>query len=340
MTYNIDESVHGNTGPSTEKVPSQLYQSEFRKYFSGHNYNVLRMQYDKDRPADTAYADNGKYYEISSAYKKNGERILKIKRLKDPKNPKDPVHEAPRPASQATRDSHLRTEKPERFLILDPKGNTLSSSLGKLKTDSSIKALHAKLQRHSDAWFINGFKNTPLAIYDTKTKKVVEVLYLDDNKYWQFALNNDSLNTNNQYANMFKVKPNNTVTESNAMACKFNKSVTELIETIVRQTILEMNQAVKYDPSIHKTIETGAIDYELDASGNIVYAMVPFKEESQSAVSVPFKIEYIESLLDEKLGSQTDLDSADQERISKFVNNVFTRSDSNQILKKVLVLNK
>ena len=83
--YSINELVHGNTGPSTERVPTQLYQSEFKKYFSGHNYDVLRMQYDRDRMPDTAYADNGKYYEVSHAYKKNGERIIKLKLLKTPK---------------------------------------------------------------------------------------------------------------------------------------------------------------------------------------------------------------------------------------------------------------
>lgn len=112
-----------------------------------------------------------------------------------------------RPASQATRDSWLRTEKPERFLILDPDGNALSTSLGKLKTDASIRALHTRLRRDKDGWFINDYKNTPLAIYDTKNKEVVEVMYRDDSKYWQFAFNIASLGDNKQYEYMFDIEP-------------------------------------------------------------------------------------------------------------------------------------
>lgn len=118
-----------------------------------------------------------------------------------------------RPASQATRDSWLRTEKPERFLILDPDGNALSTSLGKLKTDASIRALHTRLRRDKDGWFINDYKNTPLAIYDTKNKEVVEVMYRDDSNYWQFAFNIASLGDNKQYEYMFDVEPKN-MTES------------------------------------------------------------------------------------------------------------------------------
>jgi hypothetical protein len=115
-----------------------------------------------------------------------------------------------RQSSQATRDSHLKTEKPERFLILDPEGNTLSTPLGKLKTDASIRALHTRLRRYTDGQFINNYKNTPLAIYDTKNKEVIEVLYLDSNMYWQFAFNIASLGDNKQFTYMFSIKPKNS----------------------------------------------------------------------------------------------------------------------------------
>jgi hypothetical protein len=122
-----------------------------------------------------------------------------------------------RQSSQATRDSWLKTEKPERFLILDPDGNALSTPLGKLKTDASIRALHTRLRRDKDGWFINDFKNTPLAIYDTKNKEVVEVMYRDDNNYWQFAFNIASLGDNKQFTYMFDITPKNLDNQNETM---------------------------------------------------------------------------------------------------------------------------
>lgn len=119
-----------------------------------------------------------------------------------------------------------------------------------------------------------------------------------------------------------------------------SKSVTKLIESIVHQTILEMYQPVDYDPNIHKTLEVGAVDYELDPTGKILYAYMPFKEEEENAVTVPFKKEYIESYADIEINSQEDLDAMDQEPIDKFVKNAFKRADSAQILNKVLAINK
>lgn len=119
-----------------------------------------------------------------------------------------------------------------------------------------------------------------------------------------------------------------------------SKSVTELVESIVTQTILEMYQPVDFDPSIHKTLEVGAVDYELDPTGEIIYAYMPFKEETENAVTVPFKKEYIESYADVEINSQDDLDSMDQSAIDKFVKNIFKRSDKDQILKKVIAINK
>ena len=114
--------------------------------------------------------------------------------------------------------------------------------------------------------------------------------------------------------------------------------VTELVESIVHQTILEMYQPVEFDPNIHKTLEVGAVDYELDPTGKILYAYMPFKEESENAVTVPFKKEYIESFADVEINSQEDLDTMDQSRLDMFVKNVFKRADKDQILKKVLAI--
>jgi hypothetical protein len=82
------------------------------------------------------------------------------------------------------------------------------------------------------------------------------------------------------------------------------------------------------------------VDYELDPTGKILYAYMPFKEEEENAVTVPFKKEYIESYADIEINSQEDLDAMDQEPIDKFVKNAFKRADSAQILNKVLAINK
>jgi hypothetical protein len=67
------------------RVPLMLYPSDFRKYFSGRNYDILRNQFDKDTAPQIAQADNGNYYQVSSTYNRYDARVVKLKRVKEPK---------------------------------------------------------------------------------------------------------------------------------------------------------------------------------------------------------------------------------------------------------------
>jgi hypothetical protein len=171
-----------------------------------------------------------------------------------------------RQSSQATRDSWLKTEKPERFLILDPDGNALSTPLGKLKTDASIRALHTRLRRDKDGWFINDFKNTPLAIYDTKNKEVVEVMYRDDNNYWQFAFNIASLGDNKQFTYMFDITPKNLDNQNETM--DDIKKIQEFFSKSLNEATFKVGDKVTYlghpgeITGINKEM-TGAITYNV-----------------------------------------------------------------------------
>jgi hypothetical protein len=171
-----------------------------------------------------------------------------------------------RQSSQATRDSWLKTEKPERFLILDPDGNALSTPLGKLKTDASIRALHTRLRRDKDGWFINDFKNTPLAIYDTKNKEVVEVMYRDDNNYWQFAFNIASLGDNKQFTYMFDITPKNLDNQNETM--NDIKKIQEFFSKSLEEATFKVGDKVTYlghpgeITGINKEM-TGAITYNV-----------------------------------------------------------------------------
>lgn len=69
-----------------ERVPTQLQPSDFRKYFSDIHYDTVKRQYDRDTTPEIAQADNGKWYEVSSAYNRWDERIVKLKSVKAPKN--------------------------------------------------------------------------------------------------------------------------------------------------------------------------------------------------------------------------------------------------------------
>jgi hypothetical protein len=69
-----------------ERVPTQLQPSDFRKYFSDIHYDTVKRQYDRDTTPEIAQANNGKWYEVSSAYNRWDERIVKLKSVKAPKN--------------------------------------------------------------------------------------------------------------------------------------------------------------------------------------------------------------------------------------------------------------
>jgi hypothetical protein len=67
-----------------DRIPTTLYPSDFRKYFS-MRYNDLKNQYDRDTAPSIVQADNGKWYEISSAYNRYDDRVIKLKSVKAPK---------------------------------------------------------------------------------------------------------------------------------------------------------------------------------------------------------------------------------------------------------------
>jgi len=68
------------------RVPTMLFVSDLRKYFSDINYDTVKRQYDRDTTPEIVQADNGKWYEASSAYNRWDERVVKLKSVKAPKN--------------------------------------------------------------------------------------------------------------------------------------------------------------------------------------------------------------------------------------------------------------
>jgi len=120
-----------------------------------------------------------------------------------------------------------------------------------------------------------------------------------------------------------------------------HKLLTKLIRDAVEQAVTETadaNDFVDYNSTIHKKLETGAADFELDPTNTIVYAFMPFEEEANVHVRVPFKKEYIEGFTEETISSQADLDRLSYD-IGNYVRSVMRRPDKDQILKKVLKLN-
>jgi hypothetical protein len=118
------------------------------------------------------------------------------------------------------------------------------------------------------------------------------------------------------------------------------KLLTKLIQGAVRRIVNESqaNNFVAFNPTIHKTVIQGAIDYELDPSGTIVYAYVPFKEEPNVSVQLPLKKEYVESYVDMIISNQSNLDQMNSASLDNFVRNMFKRTDSKYIINKVLKL--
>ena len=66
------------------RIPTTLYPSEFREYFS-RRYEDLKQVYDRDTEPRIVQADNGKWYEVSSHYNRWGDRVVKLKSVKAPK---------------------------------------------------------------------------------------------------------------------------------------------------------------------------------------------------------------------------------------------------------------
>lgn len=76
----IDEAVINES----TRIPTMLYPSEFREYFS-MRYNDLKQVYDRDIEPRIVQADNGKWYEISATYNRYNDRVVKVKSAKAPK---------------------------------------------------------------------------------------------------------------------------------------------------------------------------------------------------------------------------------------------------------------
>ena len=68
-----------------ERIPTMLFISDLRKYFSDIHYDTVKRQYDRDTTPEIVQADNGKWYEASSAYNRWDERVVKLKSVKAPK---------------------------------------------------------------------------------------------------------------------------------------------------------------------------------------------------------------------------------------------------------------
>ena len=137
-----------------------------------------------------------------------------------------------------------------------------------------------------------------------------------------------------------KFEVTNTViqhmTESNNPT---SKSVTELIESIVSQTILEAYEPVIYDPNIHKTLDSGAMDFEFNKSEpNTIQVFAPFKEEPNVMVHMKINKKYFDDLLDDGyIESQEDLDSMEM-NYDNLRGAVVTLMKRPELLKRYLVM--
>ena len=137
-----------------------------------------------------------------------------------------------------------------------------------------------------------------------------------------------------------KFEVTNTViqhmTESNNPT---SKSVTELIESIVSQTILEAYEPVMYDPNIHKTLDSGAMDFEFNKSEpNTIQVFAPFKEEPNVMVHMKINKKYFDDLLDDGyIESQEDLDSMEM-NYDNLRGAVVTLMKRPELLKRYLVM--
>lgn len=126
------------------------------------------------------------------------------------------------------------------------------------------------------------------------------------------------------------------ISESNKST---SKSVTELIESIVSQTILEAYEPVMYDPNIHKTLDSGAMDFEFNAANpNTIQVFAPFKEEPNVMVHMKISKKYFDDLLDNGyIESQEDLDSMEM-NYDNLRGAVVTLMKRPELLKRYLVM--
>lgn len=79
------------------------------------------------------------------------------------------------------------------------------------------------------------------------------------------------------------------------------------------------SQHPDYDPNKHKTIMTGAIDYNLE--GDNVVAHVPFEEEPNNAVRIVVPKARLEQYLGDEINDNEDLQAVEYTRIYEFFHN-------------------
>jgi hypothetical protein len=84
------------------------------------------------------------------------------------------------------------------------------------------------------------------------------------------------------------------------------------------------NQAPKYDPTKHKTLMRGAIDYELQ--GDNIVAYLPFEEEAEDAVEYTFPAKQLEDYLGlgEKITDNEELQNLDSDKIDRFFHDKYS----------------
>ena len=103
------------------------------------------------------------------------------------------------------RDDYGRKSKPERYILLNQQGETVSTPIV-LKTANSIKALSDMLDRAAPLQFPKA-----VSVYDTKLNKTIEVIF-QEKSTWRRTGFESVLPT--QYKDMFSNKPK-TTSESN-----------------------------------------------------------------------------------------------------------------------------
>jgi hypothetical protein len=222
-----------------------------------------------------------------------------------------------------------------KYIAIDSKGNALSTPI-KLKTASSIYALWKFMNSSPYSGFEIDWKNGG-AFFDLKTNSVVAVIVKSKSNGWDIFYEKTPA-----LAKLFSAKPKPKALQYIADSKSNNptsKSVTELIESIVSQTILEAYEPVMYDPNIHKTLDSGAMDFEFNKSEpNTIQVFAPFKEEPNVMVHMKINKKYFDDLLDDGyIESQEDLDSMEM-NYDNLRGAVVTLMKRPELLKRYLVM--
>jgi hypothetical protein len=94
-----------------------------------------------------------------------------------------------------------------------------------------------------------------------------------------------------------------------------------------------------YDPNIHKTLDSGAMDFEFNAANpKTIQVFAPFKEEPNVMVHMKINKKYFDDLLDDGyIESQEDLDSMEM-NYDNLRGAVVTLMKRPELLKRYLVM--